>query len=252
MKRLGSIWFCLFFLVTVDAQHGRGLEEEQGCEDGEEQTSVEEYVLVDLLGLPGQIEDDDIRRLEASFVTAYGKLSLCNYTLEGFIIKDGIDGYGNDDASSVVTTFTERAFSYMLTVRAKRCPRVECEETTSLFTKDQRRTKDNRALEKSKQRFGLNSKEYKLRATRGVEEINSTSCTCEAVSEAIFFGQWQHDYESSEGISQIVDMSSVELDEDCDAAQFSKYVTQTFVTLETAASLNNEQLEQLAQLFLES
>jgi hypothetical protein len=33
------------------------------------------------------------------------------------------------------------------------------------------------------------------------------------------------------------------LDEDCDAAQFYKYATQIFVTLETAASFNNEQLE---------
>jgi hypothetical protein len=100
------IFACRFLLLaSCLASTDRGL---QGttleCGEDREVVTLEAYYLLDLLGFPGLVFDEDLDILESSFVAAYTNVAQCSYgNMEVSILRDAIDGYGNDDASTVET-----------------------------------------------------------------------------------------------------------------------------------------------------
>jgi hypothetical protein len=84
--------------------------------------SVEAYYSLDFLGFPSQVSAAALECLETSFVTASTQVSPCSYAnMDVSILPAAIDGYGNDDASTVATIFIARGFSFLVSARAQQC-----------------------------------------------------------------------------------------------------------------------------------
>jgi hypothetical protein len=109
-------------------------------EEDQEVVTLEAYHLLDLLGFPGQVFDEDLDNLESSFVAAYTQVARCSFgNMEVLILQDAIDGYGNNDVSFVETTSLERKFSYLVSARAQKCQKGGCNKTSESFVADEDR-----------------------------------------------------------------------------------------------------------------
>jgi hypothetical protein len=237
---------CRFLLLaSCLASTDRGLQDTTlECGEDQEVVTLEAHYLLDLLGFPGQIFGEDLDDLESSFVVAYTQVAQCSYgNVEVSILRDAIDGYGNDDASTIETTFLERKFSYLVSARAQKCQKDVCNETSESFLADE----DRRYLEVPHQLY-----QNRLRARRA-QDANSTDGSCSgcAVSKSLFLSHWQQELASSEEVSQIIDLSPVAFEEDCAPADFSKFSTSVYLTVESSL-LTDSDIEHLSQIFLEA
>ena len=226
------------------------------CLDNETLVSSEEYLLLDLKGLPDRVTDDDKAKIESSFVPAYTLLvGDCGDGVNATILSDIIEGYGSDDGSTIESTnfSADREFSYLMWIQRGQClPCIDCNATSNpLFTS----TNEKRVLATYQDDLLSTTRTPQdQRSVLRARQTQSTNVTlnCTPPSKSDLLSQWQQEFEESEVVSEIMDFDLVEFDDGCDMDGVAKYATIVYLILESSSSPTEVELDQLAQGFKEA